>query len=118
MRIWSLQSKNYYTIRVVQTSLAVCCRVTVLEEELGRMSPDLSAIEAYRKKEGDYNSRVKELEAATEQRDEVDPLSDLILFNVILIISYNCYNDNIHIFHPLSSICLQKMIVFKIMHFN
>lgn len=45
--------------------------MTVLEEELGRMSPDLSAIEAYRKKEADYKSRAQELETATADRDEV-----------------------------------------------
>jgi len=47
------------------------CRVTVLEEELGRMSPDMGAIEAYRKKDADYCARVQELEAATAERDEV-----------------------------------------------
>ena len=46
----------------------------MLEEELGRMSPDLSAIEAYQKKDADYKARVGELEKATNERDEV-PLS-------------------------------------------
>ena len=45
--------------------------MTVLEEELARMSPDLGAIEAYRKKEADYKNRAQELESATGQRDEV-----------------------------------------------
>ena len=45
-------------------------RVTVIEEELARMRPDMGAIEAYRKKEADYSARVKELEAATSERDE------------------------------------------------
>lgn len=39
------------------------------------MSPDLSAIEAYRKKDADYKGRVKELETATEERDEVSSKS-------------------------------------------
>ena len=43
----------------------------MLEEELGRMSPDMGAIEAYRKKDADYCTRVQELETATAQRDEV-----------------------------------------------
>lgn len=46
-------------------------RVTVLEEELGRMSPDLAAIEAYKKKEADYQHKAQELENATTERDEV-----------------------------------------------
>ena len=54
------------------------CRVTVIEEELARMRPDMGAIEAYRKKEADYSARMKELEAATSIRDEAgspDPCS-------------------------------------------
>ena len=47
------------------------CRVTVLNEELARMSPDIAAIEAYRKKETDYQNRAQELESATAERDEV-----------------------------------------------
>ena len=43
----------------------------MLEEELGRMSPDLEAIEAYRKKEADYQTKAQELESATAERDEV-----------------------------------------------
>ena len=42
----------------------------MIEEELARMRPDMSAIEAYRKKETDYKARVKELESATSERDE------------------------------------------------
>lgn len=53
------------------------CRVTVLEEELGRMSPDLGAIEAYRQKDADYKTRVQELERATEERDEVIALTPI-----------------------------------------
>ena len=42
-----------------------------MEEELSRMNPDMGAIEAYRKKDADYCTRVQELEAATAERDEV-----------------------------------------------
>ena len=35
------------------------------------MNPDMGAIEAYRKKEADYATRMQELEAATAERDEV-----------------------------------------------
>lgn len=56
------------------TLVVTVCRVTVLEEELGRMSPDMGAIEAYRNKEADYHTRAKQLEDATTERDEVDTL--------------------------------------------
>lgn len=53
-------------------TLSSCaCRLTILEEDLARMSPDMGAIEAYRQKEADYNSRVDQLEAATAERDGV-----------------------------------------------
>ena len=55
------------------------CRVTVLNEELARMSPDIAAIEAYRKKEADYQNRAQELESATAERDEVCELSFTLL---------------------------------------
>ena len=48
------------------------CRVTMLEEEIGRMNPDLGAIAAYRAKEEEYAQRVKGLEAATQHRDQVN----------------------------------------------
>lgn len=43
----------------------------MLEEEIGRMNPDLGAIAAYRAKEEEYAQRVKGLEAATQHRDQV-----------------------------------------------
>ncbi|KAK9829009.1 hypothetical protein WJX72_003379 [[Myrmecia] bisecta] len=46
-------------------------RITLLEEEMARMNPDMSTIEAYRVKDADYQARCAELEAATQQRDEV-----------------------------------------------
>ncbi|BDA46592.1 Structural maintenance of chromosomes protein 4 [Coccomyxa sp. Obi] len=46
-------------------------RVTMLEEELGRMSPDLSVIEEWKRKDADYASRLKDLEAATAARNQV-----------------------------------------------
>eukprot|EP00887_Chlorella_sp_A99_P001225 scaffold14.g1225.t1 len=46
-------------------------QVTLLEEEMQRMSINLEAIEAYRTKEAEYGARVKELEEATAARDGV-----------------------------------------------
>lgn len=46
-------------------------RVTMLEEELGRMSPDLSVIEEWKRKDADYASRLRDLEAATAARNQV-----------------------------------------------
>ena len=46
-------------------------KVAVLEEEMQRMSINLEAIEAYRVKDAEYGERVKDLDAATAQRDAV-----------------------------------------------
>ncbi len=43
----------------------------MLEEELGRMSPDLSVIEEWKRKDADYASRLRDLEAATAARNQV-----------------------------------------------
>ena len=43
----------------------------MLEEELGRMNPDMSAIAAFQAKEAEYGQRVSDLEAATAERDSV-----------------------------------------------
>lgn len=43
----------------------------MLEEELGRMNPDMSAIAAFQAKEAEYAQRVTDLEAATAERDNV-----------------------------------------------
>ena len=43
----------------------------MLEEELGRMSPDMGAIAAFQAKEAEYAQRVHDLEAATAERDTV-----------------------------------------------
>ena len=43
----------------------------MLEEDLTRMSPDMSAINEYRQKEADYAAKAKMLEEATTGRDEV-----------------------------------------------
>ena len=48
--------------------------MTLLEEEMNRMNPDMGAIAAYRAKEAEYSARVKDLEAATVERDEVRQL--------------------------------------------
>jgi hypothetical protein len=50
---------------------AVLCRVTVLEEELRVMSPDLTAIQAYMDKEGDFEAKQAEYAQATAERDQV-----------------------------------------------
>jgi len=46
-------------------------RVAMLEEELGRMNPDMTAIAAFQAKEAEYAQRVSDLEAATAERDNV-----------------------------------------------
>lgn len=46
-------------------------RVAMLEEELGRMNPDMGAISAFQAKEAEYAKRVSDLEAATAERDNV-----------------------------------------------
>jgi hypothetical protein len=43
----------------------------MLEEELGRMSPDMGAIAAFEKKDTEYKSRLAELDAATAERNQV-----------------------------------------------
>lgn len=45
----------------------------MLEEELGRMNPDMTAIAAFQAKEAEYAQRVSDLEAATAERDNVSP---------------------------------------------
>ncbi|GAX79886.1 hypothetical protein CEUSTIGMA_g7326.t1 [Chlamydomonas eustigma] len=43
----------------------------MLESELQKMNPDMEAIEAYRLKDADYNSRMIELEVVTAEREVV-----------------------------------------------
>jgi hypothetical protein len=43
----------------------------MLESELQKMNPDMEAIEAYRQKDADYNSRMAELETVTAEREVV-----------------------------------------------
>ena len=45
--------------------------ITMLDGEMQRMNINLEAIELYRRKDADYGERVKELEAATGERDTV-----------------------------------------------
>ncbi|GAB4818756.1 hypothetical protein N2152v2_005802 [Parachlorella kessleri] len=45
--------------------------ITMLDGEMQRMNINLDAIELYRRKDADYGERVKELEAATSERDTV-----------------------------------------------
>jgi structural maintenance of chromosome 4 len=46
-------------------------RVTILEEELGRMAPDLGVIDEWKRKDADYSQRLCDLEAATASRNKV-----------------------------------------------
>ena len=46
-------------------------RVTMMEEELGRMAPDLGAIEEWRAKDAAYSQRLRDLEAATTAHNQV-----------------------------------------------
>jgi len=43
----------------------------MLEEELGRMAPDLGVIEEWQRKDADYQQRLRDLEAATAARNQV-----------------------------------------------
>jgi len=45
--------------------------IALLEEAKAKMAPNMNAIREYRKKEKEYNDRVKDLETATEQRDNL-----------------------------------------------
>ncbi len=47
----------------------------MLEEELGRMAPDLGVIEDWKRKDADYTTRLADLEAATAARNEARPFS-------------------------------------------
>jgi structural maintenance of chromosome 4 len=47
------------------------CAVTMLEEKLKQLKPNMAAIREYRKKEQDYLSRVQDLDAVTAERDEL-----------------------------------------------
>ena len=51
----------------------------MLEEELGRMNPDMTAIAAFQAKEAEYAQRVTDLEAATAERDRVSSYCCLLL---------------------------------------
>jgi structural maintenance of chromosome 4 len=44
-------------------------RTTLLEAELEKMKPNLSAIDEYRQKEREYNAKFKDLEQTTQDRD-------------------------------------------------
>ncbi len=43
----------------------------MLEDELGRMAPDLGVIEEWKRKDAAYGQRLTDLEAATAARNEV-----------------------------------------------
>lgn len=47
------------------------CAVTMLEEKLKQLKPNMAAIREYRKKEQDYLSRVQDLDTVTAERDEL-----------------------------------------------
>lgn len=42
-----------------------------MEEELGRMAPDLGVIEEWKRKDTEYSARLRDLEAATAARNTV-----------------------------------------------
>ena len=46
-------------------------QVSILEEQLRGMNPDLAAIAAYRAKEAEMSAKQEELAAFTKERDEV-----------------------------------------------
>lgn len=69
------------------------CRVAMLEEELGRMNPDMTAIAAFQAKEAEYAQRVSDLEAATAERDNVGTHQDVakvVLCSVVSQHSTGC----------------------------
>ncbi|KAJ6245863.1 structural maintenance of chromosomes protein [Anaeramoeba flamelloides] len=43
--------------------------ITLLEENLKRVTPNMSAIEEYRRKENDFNEKLEQLDKITEERD-------------------------------------------------
>lgn len=49
----------------------LCGRITMLEDELERMAPDLGVIEEWKRKDASYAQRLADLEAATAARNEV-----------------------------------------------
>ena len=46
------------------------CEITALEDQLGQMTPNMAAIEEYKRKESLQQLRVKELDEVTEERDK------------------------------------------------
>jgi structural maintenance of chromosome 4 len=52
--------------------------ITVLEESLNKMKPNMRAIEEYRRKEREYAGRVKQLDGVTSQRDEARQVHDAL----------------------------------------
>lgn len=51
-------------------------RVTLLEEALGQLKPNMRAIAEYRKKEREYASRVEQLDETTKERDDSRKMYD------------------------------------------
>jgi len=51
--------------------------ITLLEEKLALVKPNLAAIDEYRKKEEEYLKRVADLDAITEERDGVRGLFEV-----------------------------------------
>jgi len=55
----------------VMKSDDITFQIEVKKEQMLKMNPDMSALEKYREKTLEYNSRIHDLEAATQERDSV-----------------------------------------------
>eukprot|EP00884_Botryococcus_braunii_P019465 jgi/Botrbrau1/6201/Bobra.0344s0041.1 len=57
---------------------AIQYKITILEEELGQMAPDMGAIAAFQLKDAEYKSRLAELESSTAERNQVRETHDAL----------------------------------------
>ena len=65
---------RYCTAGMQLSSQSGCqYRITMLEEELERMAPDLGVIEEWKRKDASYVQRLADLETATAARNDVSP---------------------------------------------
>ena len=74
-------SGHFCTMLIVSN---VWHRITMLEEELGRMAPDLGVIEEWKRKDASYTQRLADLETATAARNEVPVQPGMSTFAVAL----------------------------------
>jgi len=54
-----------------QDSEALESEIAILEEAISKMKPNMTAIKEYYRKEKEYSERMKDLDIATEKRDEI-----------------------------------------------